>query len=82
MKAYTFSTGGCKDGIYLDKLSTTKEGVKELIRFHLIGDCIIDECETIRNILIDDKRITVIIDDLDLGSNYKKQFELVTFDCI
>jgi hypothetical protein len=80
MKAYTFSTGGCKDGIYLEKLSKTKEGVKKLIESFFFDCSIIDECETIRDILIDDKRITVIIDDLDLGSSYKKEFELITFD--
>jgi hypothetical protein len=79
MKVYTFSTGGCRDGIYLEELSSTKEGVKALIRYYLIGSYIIDECETIRDILIDDKRIKVIIDDLDMGSSYEKIFTLVSF---
>jgi hypothetical protein len=30
MLVYTFSTGGCKDGIYLDKLSLTILGVGNL----------------------------------------------------
>ena len=80
MKVYTFSTGGCRDGYYLDKLSKTKEGVKDLIRYHLVGSYVIDECETIRDILIDDRRITVIVDDLDLGSSYNIIYELISFD--
>ncbi len=82
MQVYTFSTGGCRDGFYLESLSTTKEGVKDLIRYHLIGSYIIDECETIRDILIDDRRITVIVDDLDLGSSYTKVYELIIFDVL
>ncbi len=35
MKAYTFSTGGCRDAFYLDNLSSTKEGVKDLIQSYL-----------------------------------------------
>ena len=82
MQVYTFSTGGCRDGFYLDKLSTTKEGVKDLIRHHLIGSYIIDECETIRDILIDDRRITVIVDDLEMKSSYRKIYELISFDVL
>jgi hypothetical protein len=82
MKVYTFSSGGCRDGFYLESLSTTKEGVKDLIRHHLIGSYVIDECETIRDILIDDRRITVIVDDLDLGSSYTKVYELIIFDVL
>jgi hypothetical protein len=79
MQVYTFGSGGCRDGIYLESLSSTKEGVKALIRYYLIDSYIIDECETIRDILIDDKRIKVIIDDLDMGSSYEKIFTLVSF---
>jgi hypothetical protein len=79
MEVYTFSTGGCRDGIYLESLSLTKEGVKDSIKYYLVDSYIIDERETIRDILIDDKLITVIIDDLDLKSSSKKYFDLITF---
>lgn len=79
MLVYTFSTGGCRDGIYLESLSLTKEGVKNNIKYYLVDSYIIDEHETIRDILIDDKIITVIIDDLDLKSSSKKYFDLISF---
>jgi hypothetical protein len=32
MKVYTFSTGGCRDAIYLDRLVSNKDKVKDLIQ--------------------------------------------------
>lgn len=81
MQVYTFSSGGCRDGYYLDKLSTTKEGVKKLLKEDL-EEWYLDSAQTIRDIFIDDKLITVVIDDLDIESSFKKTFELVSFNCL
>lgn len=51
MRVYTFSSGGCRDGIYLDILSMTVDGVCNLISLYLLDtrddleyiDCSIDE---------------------------------------
>ena len=78
-KVYTFSIGGSRDDVYLESLSSTKEGVKDLIRYFLTDSYVIDECETIRDILIDDVTITIIIDDIDLGNSYRRIYRLITF---
>lgn len=82
MQVYTFSTGGCRDGYYLDKLSTTKEGVKELIKTYLKDSYRLDDEEVVREILIDDKRIKIIIDDFSHGSSRDLIFELIIFNCL
>jgi hypothetical protein len=81
MQVYTFSTGGSRDGIYLDKLSTTVLGVKELLKPFLIENYL-TEGDVIRDIFIDGSLITVVIDDNCLGSSFKKDFQLVSFECI
>lgn len=86
MKVYTFSTGGNQDGYYLEKLSSTKEGVKKLLRDYL-EEYYLHEDETIREIFIDDKRITVVIDDirleeLEIKYSDERVFELVAFDVL
>lgn len=77
MKVYTFSTGGCRDGLYLDKLSTSKEGVKELIQEYLnIEDFVVREIK----FLLD--KIEVNLYDIDLGDTEYKYYELVSFEVI
>lgn len=82
MKVYTFTTGGCRDGIYLDKLSTTKEGVKDLIRndediFYL------DSSQKITDIYINGEGvITVTIYDGDIRESFDRVFDLVIFEVI
>jgi hypothetical protein len=76
MKVYTFSTGGCRDGFYLDKLSTTKEGVKDLIQSYLGNDFVVREVK----FLLD--KIEVNLYDVDLGDTEYKYFELITFDVV
>ena len=79
MQVYTFSTGGCRDGYYLDKLSTTKEGVKKLLKSY-VEELYLDSDETVREIFIDFTTITVVIDS---GFNsFNKTFELIIFDCL
>jgi hypothetical protein len=81
MQVYTFSTGGCRDGYYLDKLSTTKDGVKELLKPY-IKEWYLDNSQVIKNIVIDFDTITVVIYDNDLEETFNKQFELIIFDCL
>jgi hypothetical protein len=76
MKVYTFSSGGCRDGFYLDKLSTTKEGVKDLIQSYLENDFVVREIK----FLLD--KIEVNLYDIDLGDTEYKYFELITFDVL
>jgi hypothetical protein len=74
MKVYTFSTGGCRDGIYLESLSLTKEGIKDLIQSYLsTEDFIVREVK----FLLD--KIEVNVYDIDLGDTEYKYFELVSF---
>lgn len=76
MQVYTFSTGGCRDGFYLDGLSTTKEGVKDLIQSYLsIEDFIVREVK----FLLD--KIEVELYDIDLGDTEYRYYDLVSFDC-
>jgi hypothetical protein len=75
MQVYTFSTGGCRDGFYLDKLSTTKEGVKDLIQSYLGSDFVVREIK----FLLD--KIEVNCYDIDTGFMEYICYELVTFDC-
>lgn len=78
-QVYTFSSSTGE--VYLDRLSSTKEGVKQLIKDDFKEwNC--DEEQIIRDILIDDKRITVVIDDNDLKESFTKVYYLVSFDVI
>jgi hypothetical protein len=74
MKVYTFSTGGCRDGFYLDKLSTTKEGVKDLIQSYLGNDFVVREVKFLSD------KIEVNTYDIDSGYTEYKYFDLVIFD--
>ncbi len=76
MKAYTFSTGGCRDAFYLDNLSSTKEGVKDLIQSYLGSDFVVREIK----FLLD--KIEVNAYDIDLGDTEYLYYELVTFNII
>lgn len=74
MKVYTFSTGGCRDGIYLDSLVDNKEKVKDLIQDYLGSDYIVREVK----FLLD--KIEVNIYDIDLGDTEYNYYYLVSFD--
>ena len=82
MQVYTFSTGGCRDGIYLQSLSLTKEGVKELIISYLD----LDNDESIQNIIFKDNDqtyendIIVLIVDKSINSTKCLKYDLITFD--
>lgn len=77
MQVYTFSTGGCRDAIYLDELSSTKEGVKKLIQSHLsIEDFVVRDIK----FLLD--KVEVEVYDIDLGDTEYKYYELVTLNII
>ena len=76
MQVYTFSTGGCRDGFYLDNLSTTKEGVKELIQSYLSNDFVVREVK----FLLD--KVEVNVYDIDLGDTEYFYYELVTLNVI
>ena len=74
MEVYTFSTGGCRDGFYLESLSLTKEGVKDLIQEYLsIEDFIVREVK----FLLD--KIEVNVYDIDLGDTEYKYYDLISF---
>jgi len=75
MLVYTFSTGGCRDGIYLDKLSSTKEGVRNLIQDYLsVEDFIVREIKFLSS------KIEVNVYDIDLGDTEYKYYDLVSFE--
>lgn len=76
MNVYTFSTGGCKEAIYLEKLSTTKEGIKDFIQDYLGNDFKVREIK----FLLD--KIEVNCYDIDTGFTEYKYYELVTFEVI
>jgi hypothetical protein len=72
-KVYTFST---EEGIYLDSLSSTIEGVKDLIQnyFAELGLSYI-----IREVTIIEKDINVNCYDVDSGFTEYKSYRLVSF---
>jgi hypothetical protein len=76
MLVYTFSTGGCRDGIYLESLSLTKEGVKNLIQSYLGNDFVVREIK----FLLD--KIEVNMYDVEAGFTEYKYYELVSFDVL
>lgn len=79
MQVYTFSTNGCRDGIYLDKLSNSKQGVKKLLKPY-VEELYLDSNQKVRDIFIDDCLITVVIDDFDLMDSITKVFSLIIFE--
>ena len=74
MQVYTFSTGSCRDGIYLDRLVSSKEKVKDLIQGYL-G---IDDFKVVEVKFLLDK-IEVWFYDIVGGYIDYKYYELVTF---
>lgn len=76
MKVYTFSTGGCRDGLYLDDLSATKEGIKTLIQSYLGSDFVVREIKFLLN------KIKVNTYDIYLGDTEYLYYELITFDVL
>lgn len=76
MLIYTFSTGGCRDGIYLDKLSSTILGVGNLINDHFL-ECYEDrEFSSIQ--LVGDKLLVWYL-DTDLNIVEKLYYDLISF---
>ena len=74
MKVYTFSTAGCRDAIYLDRLVGNKDKVKDLIQDYLGSDFIVREVK----FLLD--KIEVNLYDIDLGDTEYKYYDLVSFE--
>ena len=74
MKVYTFSTGGCRDAIYLDRLVSNKDKVKDLIQDYLGSDFVVREVK----FLLD--KIEVNLYDIDLGDTEYKYYDLVSFE--
>ena len=77
MKVYTFSTGGCRDGFYLDKLSTTKEGVIDFIKKEIESKY----CKVIDFLIIEEDS-EIFIDVEEFGDIEKRVFELVIFEVV
>lgn len=76
MKVYTFSTGGCRDGIYLESLSLTKEGVFNLIKEY--------ESSSKREYLkftIDEEEQEITAYYISYGSECSDVYDLVSFYC-
>lgn len=73
MEVYTFSKGGCRDGIYLDRLVNSKEKVKDLIQDYLGEDFIVIEIK----FLLD--KIEVCLYDIEGGYQEYKYYDLVSF---
>jgi hypothetical protein len=74
MKVYTFSTSGCKDTIYLDRLVGNKDKVKDLIQDYLGSDFLVREVK----FLLD--KIEVNLYDIDTGFTEYKYYDLVSFE--
>ncbi len=74
MRVYTFSTGGCRDAIYLDRLVGNKDKVKDLIQDYLGEDFVVREVK----FLLD--KIEVNLYDIDLGDTEYKYYDLVSFE--
>jgi len=77
MQVYTFSTGGCRDGIYLDKLSSTILGVGNLINDYFLEIYEDREFSSIW-VTVGDK-IMVHYKDLDTDKMEETYFDLITF---
>ena len=74
MGVYTFSTSGCRDAIYLDRLVSSKDKVKDLIQEYLGEDFVVREVK----FLLD--KIEVNLYDIDLGDTEYKYYDLVSFE--
>ena len=74
MKVYTFSTSGCRDAIYLDRLVGNKDKVKDLIQDYLGEDFVVREVK----FLLD--KIEVNLYDIDLEDTEYKYYDLVSFE--
>lgn len=73
MQVYTFSTGGCRDAFYLERLSLTKEGVRDLIQEYLgIEDYLVRDI----NFLLD--KIEVNVYDIESGFTEYRYYELIS----
>jgi len=77
MQVYTFGSGGRRDGIYLEKLSSTKEGVKKLIEES--GCLYLDNAQTIKDIVFRDEDIVVRVYDSDIENIIIYEFDLIIF---
>lgn len=77
MKVYTFSTGGCRDGIYLESLSKTKEGVFNLIKEYES----FSEREYIK-FTIDEEEQEITVYYTSYGSEYSDVYDIVSFSVI
>lgn len=78
MLVYTFSTGGCRDGIYLESLSSTKDGVVNLIKefYETYSD------KEFSSIHFEGNKITVWYIDTDMDIADKDFFDLVSFSVL
>ena len=75
MEVYTFSTGD----IYLEKLSKTKQGVKDLLKPY-VEEYYLDNSQEVVDIsILDNYLIKVTIYDNDLEDRFVKEFDLVSF---
>lgn len=76
MKVYTFSTGGCRDGIYMDRFSSSIDGISRLIQDNWFeygkSSRIFDRMEVV------DESITVYY--IEYGDMYKEEFDLIVID--
>jgi glutamate dehydrogenase/leucine dehydrogenase len=75
-KVYTFTTGGSRDGIYLDSLSSSEQGVKDLIQNYFAESGL---AYIIREVTIIEKDINVNCYDVDSGFTEYKSYRLVSF---
>ena len=76
MEVYTFSTGGCRDGFYMDRLSSTILGVGNLINDYFILNCLDREFSSIQ--LVGNK-LLVWYRDLDTNESESLYYDLITF---
>ena len=76
-KVYTFSTGGCREGIYLESLSSSIMGVGNLINDYFLEVYTDREFSSIQ--LVGNK-ILVWYTDIDLQIDEKVYFDLVSFN--
>jgi len=77
MQVHTFSTGGCTDGIYLESLSLTKEGVSNLIDTHFDREYIDRDFQ---KAVVKGDRIIVSYIDTDTKEVETESYRLISFD--
>lgn len=78
MKVYTFSTGGCKDGIYMDSFSSTIEGVSRLIQESWFNYGY--SKREFKSIQLVGDSITVYY--VEFGEDCKETFELIVIEVV